>query len=35
VYRAPGAEFAPEVVRAFHRAHAELAQGVVLAQGEE
>lgn len=35
VYRAPGAEFAPEIAQTFQRAHAELALGVVLAPGEE
>ena len=34
VYRAPGAEFAPEIARAFQRAHAELEHGVQLAPGE-
>lgn len=34
VYRAPGAEFAPEVAQAFQRAHVELAGGVDLAPGE-
>lgn len=33
VYRAPGAEFAPEVVRAFQNAHAELREGLRLASG--
>lgn len=35
VYRLPGAEFAPEIVQAFQRAHAELAHGVELASGEK
>ena len=35
VYRAPGAEFDPEVARAFANAHAELAKGIELASGVE
>jgi hypothetical protein len=34
VYRAPSVEFAPEIARAFQRAHAELEHGVQLATGE-
>jgi hypothetical protein len=34
VYREPGVEFAPEIARAFQRAHAELEHGVQLATGE-
>lgn len=35
VYRAPGAEFDPDVEAAFRRAHAELAQGIELAAEAE
>lgn len=35
VYRAAGAEYAPEFARIFRRAQPELAQGVLLANGDK